>query len=55
MDNFSTANSVDEISGRGVGLGAVKSEIEKLGGTLKVQTELNKGSSFIFTLPKKRK
>jgi two-component system chemotaxis sensor kinase CheA len=54
MDNFSTANSVDEISGRGVGLGAVKSEIEKLGGSLKIETELNKGSSFIFTLPKEK-
>jgi len=50
-DNFSTKDKITELSGRGVGLSAVKSELEKLNGTLKVETTLNKGTIFSFFIP----
>ena len=53
-DNFSTKDRVSELSGRGVGLAAVKSELDKLGGELQVQSEENKGTVFIFTIKNKR-
>ena len=43
---YSTATDVTEFSGRGVGLDAVKSLIEELGGSVSVTSEPNKGSSF---------
>ncbi|MBN1195602.1 MAG: chemotaxis protein CheA [Methanomicrobiaceae archaeon] len=48
---FSTAEEITDISGRGVGLDVVKSTIESLNGSIKVQTELGKGSRFTLTLP----
>jgi two-component system, chemotaxis family, sensor kinase CheA len=48
---FSTATEVSEISGRGVGLGAVKSAIEAIGGTVNVMSKLGKGTSFVISLP----
>ncbi len=51
MPGFSTADTVTDLSGRGVGLDVVKSKIEGLGGSIDFDTELNKGSSFILMLP----
>lgn len=51
LSDFSTKDVVTETSGRGVGMDAVKAEIEKLGGTIQLQTELSKGTQFIITLP----
>ncbi len=48
---FSTANAVTEFSGRGVGLDAVKTEVERLGGTISVRSDLGKGSAFVIELP----
>ena len=48
---FSTASEVSEISGRGVGLDVVKSTIEQHGGSVKIQSERGKGSTFLITLP----
>jgi len=48
---FSTAKDVTQISGRGVGLDVVDSEIKQLGGTLDIQSKANKGSQFISRLP----
>ena len=48
---FSTADTVSQVSGRGVGMDVVKSEITALGGTIKIETENDKGSLFTFTLP----
>lgn len=48
---FSTAASVTNISGRGVGLNVVYEEIQELGGNIAVDSEPGKGTSFIITLP----
>lgn len=48
---FSTTKDVTEFSGRGVGLDAVKTAIEELGGGVSVTSEPAKGSSFKIKLP----
>jgi len=49
--NFSTADTVTDLSGRGVGLDVVKTKIEALGGTIELETEWGKGSKTIIRLP----
>ncbi|NLG87854.1 MAG: chemotaxis protein CheA [Clostridiaceae bacterium] len=49
--NFSTADKVTDLSGRGVGLDVVKTKIEALGGTIELETEWGKGSKTIIRLP----
>ena len=51
MDSLSTKDQVSALSGRGVGLAAVKAEIERLGGGIKVDSQLGHGSKFKFILP----
>ena len=48
---FSTADQVSEISGRGVGMSVVRSQIESLKGTITVSSEPGKGSTFSLRLP----
>jgi two-component system chemotaxis sensor kinase CheA len=48
---FSTAATVSEISGRGVGLDVVKRGIQALGGRINVTSEAGKGSTFALSLP----
>ncbi|SIS37581.1 chemotaxis protein CheA [Salimicrobium flavidum] len=48
---FSTADEVSDLSGRGVGLDVVKNTIESLGGTIAIQSELDRGSTFSIQLP----
>ncbi len=48
---FSTASEVTQISGRGVGMDVVNSEITRLGGLLNIETEADKGTQFIIRLP----
>ncbi len=48
---FSSAKSVSEVSGRGVGMDVVKSNIEKLGGTIELQSEYGKGTTVTLALP----
>lgn len=48
---FSTEEQVDDVSGRGVGLDVVKDKIEKLGGSVTVETTPNVGTRFILTVP----
>ena len=48
---FSTADQVSEISGRGVGLDAVKNTIENAGGRISVKSESGKGTTFEVFLP----
>jgi len=48
---FSTADTVTDISGRGVGLDVVKRSIDSLKGTIRVETTPGKGSRFELLLP----
>lgn len=48
---FSTASGVTQISGRGVGMDVVHSEIKQLGGSIEVSTERGQGSRFEIRLP----
>ena len=48
---FSTAKEVTQISGRGVGLDVVQSEIKALGGHVSVESELGKGTTFTIRVP----
>jgi|GEM_PF-1017909 len=50
-DDFSTRDEVSLLSGRGVGLAAVRAETEGLGGSVRVESKPGRGSRFIFTLP----
>jgi len=50
---FSTASELSEISGRGVGLDVVKTTVEQRSGSVQIQSELGKGSTFTITLPSK--
>jgi two-component system chemotaxis sensor kinase CheA len=51
LPGFSTKEEVTDISGRGVGMDAVKAEIEKLGGSITVNSILDEGTTFIIELP----
>lgn len=51
LPGFSTAESVSNISGRGVGMDVVRQNIQKLGGRVSVRSEPGKGSNIILTLP----
>jgi chemosensory pili system protein ChpA (sensor histidine kinase/response regulator) len=48
---FSTAGAVSTLSGRGVGMDVVASEIKKLGGALHMETKQGEGSRFTIRLP----
>ena len=48
---FSTRSLTTDVSGRGVGMDVVKSVVERLGGSVRVQSELDKGTSITLNLP----
>lgn len=48
---FSTRNEVTSLSGRGVGLDIVRTNLEALGGIVEVQSAVGKGSAFVARLP----
>jgi two-component system, chemotaxis family, sensor histidine kinase and response regulator PixL len=48
---FSTAASVTDLSGRGVGMDVVKTNIEQINGKIQVKTELGIGTTFTITVP----
>lgn len=51
LPGFSTAKEVTQISGRGVGLDVVTSEVKQLGGSLEIDSHPGRGTSFIIRLP----
>lgn len=51
LPGFSTAKQITEVSGRGVGMDIVKSNITKLNGTVAIESELDKGTKMIIRLP----
>jgi chemosensory pili system protein ChpA (sensor histidine kinase/response regulator) len=48
---FSTADAVDEISGRGVGMDVVRSEVASLGGRIETESAQGRGTRFTIHLP----
>jgi two-component system chemotaxis sensor kinase CheA len=48
---FSTAAVVTDVSGRGVGMDVVRTNIEKLNGTIDIESEKNQGTKIIIKLP----
>ena len=48
---FSTAEQVTNVSGRGVGMDVVKTNIERIGGTVEVQTKKGEGTTFRVKIP----
>ncbi|NVJ60727.1 MAG: Hpt domain-containing protein [Gammaproteobacteria bacterium] len=48
---FSTAQKVTQISGRGVGMDVVSSEIKQMGGVVEIHSETGKGATFTVKLP----
>ena len=51
MPGFSTAESITDLSGRGVGMDVVKRNIESLRGKVEIQSEIGRGSTFNILLP----
>ncbi len=51
VPGFSTADSVTQVSGRGVGMDVVQSELKKVGGSVSLTTEKNGGTHFFIRLP----
>ncbi|MDX4061859.1 chemotaxis protein CheA [Aliarcobacter skirrowii] len=48
---LSTADQITDISGRGVGMDVVKTNIHKLGGVIKLDTEIGRGTTITIMLP----
>ncbi|MCF8028981.1 MAG: chemotaxis protein CheA, partial [Desulfobacteraceae bacterium] len=48
---FSTAKQITDVSGRGVGMDVVKSNIESMRGNVRISSEKGKGSTFTLVLP----
>jgi two-component system, chemotaxis family, sensor kinase CheA len=51
LPGLSTAKDVSELSGRGVGMDAVKRAVERVGGTLELESEPGRGTCVTFRLP----
>jgi len=51
-DGLSTKEDVDEISGRGVGMAAVKKKIMDLGGQIQVTSQIGEGTGFQISVPR---
>ena len=51
LPGFSTMAEASAVSGRGVGMDVVKTNVQKLNGLVNIRSELGKGSSFSISLP----
>ncbi len=51
LPSFSTKAEVSDLSGRGVGMDAVRAKIEAIGGTLDIESTFGSGTRFLFRLP----
>ncbi|HEX6734871.1 MAG TPA: chemotaxis protein CheA, partial [Azonexus sp.] len=51
LPGFSTKSQISDVSGRGVGMDVVKTNIQKLNGSIEIRSEPGKGSVFIISLP----
>ena len=51
LPGFSTAEKVTNVSGRGVGMDVVKTNIEKIGGTVDIQNRVGHGATVKIKIP----
>ncbi|MBL8470367.1 MAG: chemotaxis protein CheA [Rhodocyclaceae bacterium] len=51
LPGFSTADKVSDVSGRGVGMDVVRTNIQKLNGTIDIRSTVGKGTTFMISLP----
>ncbi|HMR67908.1 MAG TPA: chemotaxis protein CheA, partial [Anaerolineae bacterium] len=51
LPNLSTAEKLTDISGRGVGMDVVRTNVERLSGSIFVESQMGKGTTFRVTLP----
>ena len=51
LPGFSTATEITDVSGRGVGMDAVRSSVQAIGGNLAIDSSPGKGSCFTLSLP----
>ena len=51
LPGFSTAKKVTDVSGRGVGMDVVKTNLDQLGGSIEIDSEVGKGSTISVKLP----
>jgi len=51
LPGFSTAEKITNVSGRGVGMDVVKTNIEKIGGTVDVESKLGQGTTLKIKIP----
>lgn len=51
LPGFSTKDVASDVSGRGVGMDVVKTNIQKLNGSIEIKSAPGKGSTFIISLP----
>lgn len=51
LPGFSTARQVTDVSGRGVGMDVVKTNLDRLGGTLEIDSSPQSGTSFVLRVP----
>jgi two-component system, chemotaxis family, sensor kinase CheA len=51
LPGFSTAAAVTDVSGRGVGMDVVKTNLDRLGGVLEIESEPGRGTTFTLRLP----
>lgn len=51
LPGFSMAEKVSDVSGRGVGMDVVRTNIQKLNGTIEIRSQLGKGTTLVINLP----
>lgn len=51
LPGFSTVSALTDVSGRGVGMDVVRTNIQKLNGSIEINSQSGKGTSFIISLP----
>ena len=51
LPGFSTARHITSVSGRGIGMDVVKTNIERMGGTIDLRSEEGRGTSFTLKIP----
>ena len=54
-EGFSTASDVTEISGRGIGMSALRDVVESMKGRIEIDSKIGKGTKMSFIIPKQQK